>query len=299
MLQVKSLNTDVLIIGGGASGCFCGIKLSDMTDLQILVVDKAHIRRSGCLSAGVNALNAYIGKGESPESFLEYVREDSESIIRDDLVYSVAKKLNKVTKQVEMMGLAIKKNSNGEYEMRSKRSVKINGENIKPLLAKELVTRKNVSVINKLIIVDYLTVGSRVIGAYGYSLEDEAVYFINSKVTVCATGGASGLYKPNNPGHSKHKMWYSPFNTGAGYAMGIRAGAEMTTFEMRFVALRCKDTIAPTGTIAQGVEAVQVNRKNEAYLKGRNRNSTADRLHKTMIEETKGLGSDSIKDGLI
>ena len=27
--------------------------------------------------------------------------------------------------------------------------------------------------------------------------------------------------------------------------MGIRAGAEMTTFEMRFIALRCKDTIAP------------------------------------------------------
>ena len=35
--------------------------------------------------------------------------------------------------------------------------------------------------------------------------------------------------------------------------MGILAGAEMTTFEMRFIALRCKDTIAPVGTIAQGV----------------------------------------------
>ncbi len=69
----------------------------------------------------------------------------------------------------------------------------------------------------------------------------------------CATGGAAGLYKPNNPGFSRHKMWYPPFNTGAGYAMGIDAGAEMTTFEMRFIALRCKDTIAPTGTIAQGV----------------------------------------------
>ena len=54
-------------------------------------------------------------------------------------------------------------------------------------------------------------------------------------------------------------MWYPPFNTGAGYAMGIRSGAEMTTFEMRFIALRCKDTIAPTGTIAQGSRAKQVN----------------------------------------
>jgi hypothetical protein len=47
--------------------------------------------------------------------------------------------------------------------------------------------------------------------------------------------------------------------------MGINAGAEMTTFEMRFIALRCKDTIAPTGTIAQGVGAKQVNSLGEVY----------------------------------
>ena len=39
----------------------------------------------------------------------------------------------------------------------------------------------------------------------------------------------------------------------------------MTTFEMRFIALRCKDTIAPTGTIAQGVGAKQVNADGEVY----------------------------------
>ena len=47
--------------------------------------------------------------------------------------------------------------------------------------------------------------------------------------------------------------------------MGIRAGAEMTTFEMRFIALRCKDTIAPTGTLAQGVGAKQINSLGEVY----------------------------------
>ena len=78
------------------------------------------------------------------------------------------------------------------------------------------------------------------------------------KKVLIATGGAAGLYRPNNPGFSRHKMWYPPFNTGAGYAMGMEAGAEMTTFEMRFIALRCKDTIAPTGTIAQGVGAKPV-----------------------------------------
>lgn len=294
-MEVKSINTDVLIIGGGASGCFCGIKLSELTNSQILVVDKGHIKRSGCLAAGVNALNAYIGKNESPESFLEYVKKDSASIIRDDLVYSVAKKLNAVTEQVEKMGLVIKKENNGEYEMRSKRSVKINGENIKPLLANELTKQKNVRIINKLIIVDYLISDGKVIGAYGFTLDDETIYSINSKITVCATGGASGLYKPNNPGYSKHKMWYSPFNTGAGYAMGIRAGAEMTTFEMRFIALRCKDTIAPTGTIAQGIDAIQINKINQAYMNGKKRQTTSDRLHETVKEYENGQGPCSLK----
>jgi adenylylsulfate reductase subunit A len=62
-------------------------------------------------------------------------------------------------------------------------------------------------------------------------------------------------------------MWYSPFNTGAGYAIGIRAGAEMTSFEHRFIALRTKDTIAPTGTLALGFGAPQVNSKGEEFMK--------------------------------
>ena len=47
--------------------------------------------------------------------------------------------------------------------------------------------------------------------------------------------------------------------------MEFLAGAEMTSFEMRFIALRCKDTIAPTGTIAQGVGAKQINAAGEIY----------------------------------
>ncbi|MGN0631376.1 MAG: adenylyl-sulfate reductase subunit alpha, partial [Ruminococcus sp.] len=99
----------------------------------------------------------------------------------------------------------------------------------------------------------------------------------------------AGLYKPNNPGFSRHKMWYPPFNTGAGYAMGIRAGAEMTTFEMRFIALRCKDTIAPTGTLAQGVGAKQVNSLGEVY-ENKYGLTTSQRVYGTVMENIEGRG---------
>jgi adenylylsulfate reductase subunit A len=84
-------------------------------------------------------------------------------------------------------------------------------------------------------------------------------------------------------------MWYSPFNTGAGYAMGIRSGAEMTTFEMRFIALRCKDTIAPTGTIAQGVGAKQINSKGDVY-ETKYGITTSERVYGTVKENIDGRG---------
>ncbi|HWI54245.1 MAG TPA: FAD-binding protein, partial [Desulfobacteria bacterium] len=95
--DIKTIDTDVLIIGGGTAGCFSALTLAEKSDLKILVAEKANIKRSGCLAAGVNALNAYIGKGQTPESFVEYVKRDSEDIIREDLVYSIAKLLNNVT----------------------------------------------------------------------------------------------------------------------------------------------------------------------------------------------------------
>jgi adenylylsulfate reductase subunit A len=114
-------------------------------------------------------------------------------------------------------------------------------------------------------VTDYLVEDGRVIGAAGFGVFEEKAWFFRARAVLIATGGAAGLYRPNNPGFSRHKMWYPPFNTGAGYAMGIRAGAEMTTFEMRFVAQRCKDTIAPTGTIALGVGAKEVNGLGECF----------------------------------
>jgi hypothetical protein len=84
-------------------------------------------------------------------------------------------------------------------------------------------------------------------------------------------------------------MWYPPFNTGAGYAMGIKAGAEMTTFEMRFIALRCKDTIAPTGTLAQGAGAKQINSLGEVY-ETKYGLTTSERVYGTVNENIEGRG---------
>jgi adenylylsulfate reductase subunit A len=289
-MKTEIKNTDILIIGGGTAGCYSALTIAEKSpNTKIIIAEKANIKRSGCLAAGVNALNAYITKGHTPDFYVDYAVKDAHGIAREDLLLSMSENLNEVTAKMESLGLVILKDENGEYVSRGNRNLKINGENFKPLLASAVDKLPNVTVINNLNIIDYITDNGKVTGAYGNSIKDDKLYFISSKATIICTGGASGLYKPNHPDFSRHKMWYCPFNTGAGYAMGIRAGAEMTTFEMRFIALRCKDTIAPTGTLAQGVGAKQVNSLGDVY-EDKYGLTTSQRVWGTVAENRAGRG---------
>ena len=283
------IHTDVLIIGGGTAGCYAALTIREKSDAKIVIAEKANIKRSGCLAAGVNAINAYIVKGRKPQDYVDYARKDADEIVRGDLLLTMSEHLNEVTSKMEQLGLVILKDENGDYVARGNRNIKINGENIKPILADAVNQLDNVEVINHLNITDYIVEDNMIKGAFGFHMENGTAYEICAKKVLCATGGAAGLYKPNNPGFSRHKMWYPPFNTGAGYAMGIDAGAEMTTFEMRFIALRCKDTIAPTGTIAQGVGAKQVNAKGEIY-EDKYGITTSQRVYGTTQENLEGRG---------
>ena len=304
-MKIEKIKTGLLIIGGGTAGCYAAITAAGIRDVannaasnavenkgagfKILVVEKANIKRSGCLAAGVNALNAYITEGRTPKDYVDYAKKDADGIVREDLLYSISEKFNEVTAHLEKLGLVILKDKDGKYVTRGNRNIKINGENIKPILAAAVAKAPNVQVLNHVNIFDFSVHDNKIDGAFGFGIENDTFYAIEADAVIVATGGASGLYRPNNPGFSRHKMWYPPFNTGAGYAMGIRHGAEMTTFEMRFIALRCKDTIAPTGTLAQGVGAKQVNALGEVY-ETKYGISTSERVYGTVAENLEGRG---------
>jgi adenylylsulfate reductase subunit A len=288
-MKTEKISTDILIIGGGTAGCYAALTISENSDKKVLICEKAHIKRSGCLAAGVNALNAYIVEGRKPQDYVDYAKKDADGIVREDLLLTMSERLNEVTDRLEKLGLVILKDENGKYVTRGNRNLKINGENIKPILADAVEKAKNVTVLNRVNIFDYSVKDNKINGAFGFGIESGIFYTIEAKAVIVATGGAAGLYKPNNPGFSRHKMWYPPFNTGAGYAMGIRAGAEMTTFEMRFIALRCKDTIAPTGTLAQGVGAKQINSLGEVY-ETKYGLTTSERVYGTVNENQEGRG---------
>lgn len=296
MIDIEELSCDLLVIGGGAAGCIAAIEAREKApDLDVLLVEKAHIYRSGCLAAGISALNAYLTPGETAESFLRYTIRDTHGIVRDDLVLSMARELNEQAHRVEKWGLPIPRDENGNPLKRGRASIKILGERIKPILGKA-TEASGARILNRINVTALATHRGRVIGAFGFHVRTGKFYAIRAKAVLLCTGGTAGLYRPNNPGMAGHRMWYSPFNTGAGLAMGIRSGAEMTSFEFRFIPLRIKDAIAPTGEIAQWLGAKQINARGEAYLEkyyqhlGGARMTTQDRLYATLQEKLAGRG---------
>ena len=105
----KILHTDVLIIGGGTAGCYAAMTIREQSDYSIIIAEKANIKRSGCLAAGVNALNAYITKGHVPQDYVDYATKDADGIVRPDLLLTMSEGLNRVTAKMEQLGLVILK----------------------------------------------------------------------------------------------------------------------------------------------------------------------------------------------
>lgn len=162
-MKTEIVRTDVLIIGGGTSGCYAALTIAEeKKDLRVVIAEKANIIRSGCLAAGVNALNAYITEGRTPQDYVDYAKKDAAGIVREDLLYTMSEGLNRVTAKLEELGLVILKDENGKYVTRGNRNIKINGENIKPILAEAVKEQENVRVINHVNVTDYIVEDGRI-----------------------------------------------------------------------------------------------------------------------------------------
>jgi adenylylsulfate reductase subunit A len=123
-MKLLTAQADFLVIGGGTAGCAAALAYARTG--TVLVAEKANIKRSGCLAAGVNALNAYIGPGKTPEDYAEYAMRDAKGIARRDLLLSMSRGLNKAASEMEKLGLTILR-EDGKAAMRGDRNVKING----------------------------------------------------------------------------------------------------------------------------------------------------------------------------
>lgn len=300
-IPTEVIETDLLIVGGGNAGCFVAVEAKTKNpSLRVTIMEKAHISRSGATASGMDAINTYIraDKGETPESLVRWSRAQvGGGPIREDLALSNAEMLNETVDMLEEWGLPFIKDEEGHKKLRGRFDVSINGEQLKPIMA-EKAMEMGAKVFNRVVATNLLMDGDRCVGAMGFGVRDGKFYEFRAKATIVSTGGACGIYKSPVTDYSSahHQTWMSPFNVGTGYAIGIRAGAEMTAFEQRWIATRTKDFCGPVDTISIAFECLITNAKGERVMQVRYADVGGDkaprfyRLNAPMTEWLEGRG---------
>jgi len=298
-IPTEVIETDLLIIGGGNAGCFAAYEAKTQNpSLRVAIMEKAQISRSGATAAGMDAINTYIreDKGETPESLVRWGRSQvGGGPIREDLALSNAKLLNESVEMLEEWGLPIVKDDEGHYKLRGRWDISIQGEQLKPIMA-EKAMETGAQVFNRVAATNLLMDGERCVGALGMGVRDGKFYVFRAKATIVSTGGACGIYKSpvTDYAGAHHQTWMCPFNVGSGYAVGIRAGGEMTSLEQRWVAIRTKDFCGPVDTIAVGYGCLMINGKGEKIMEERYAHMGGDkaprflRLNAPMMEWLEG-----------
>ena len=255
--EVVVVETDLLILGGGMAACGAAVEAAHwakQNGLRVTLVDKAAMDRSGAVAMGLSAINQYVGLKDGANSvkdYVDYVRNDLMGVTREDLVANIARHVDSSVHLFEKWGLPIWKDENGKYVHEGRWQLMINGESYKVVVAeaaKNALLGSGVGqIFERVFIVGPLLDGDRCAGAVGFSVRENKVYIFRSKATLAAMGGAVHVFKPRSSGEGMGRAWYPPWNSGSSAYFTLKAGAEMTCQEVRFIPVRFKDAYGPVG----------------------------------------------------
>jgi len=254
--ETVEVTTDLLILGGGMAACGAAVEASywaKKNGLKVTLVDKAAMERSGAVAMGLSALNQYVGLHEGKNSikdYVDYVRMDLMGIIREDLVANIARHVDSTIHLFEKWGLPIWKDADGRYVHEGRWQLMINGESYKVVVAeaaKNALAEAGGEYFERVFITEPLMDGDRIAGAVGFSTRENKYYVFRAKAVIVAMGGAVHVFRPRSTGEGLGRAWYPPWNSGSSAYFTLRAGAEMTSQEIRFIPVRFKDAYGPVG----------------------------------------------------
>jgi len=274
--RTRFIDSDILIIGGGFGGCGAAYEARYWgRDLKIVLVEKANVERSGAVAQGLSAINCYMGMqwGENqPEDFVRYARGDLMGLVREDLVYDIARHVDSTVHMFEEWGLPILKNpETGRYLREGKWQIMIHGESYKPLVA-EAARKASNEVYNRIMVTHLLMdakTPNRIAGAVGFHVRTGDFYVFRAKAVIVGAGGGSHIYRPRAVGEGMGRTWYAPWSTASAYGLIIPTGAMMTQMENKIVLCRFKDGYGPVGAWFLLLKSHATNAAGEFYEKDR------------------------------
>ena len=243
------IDADVLIIGGGSAGAMAAIRAKEVNpDQKVVVFEKGQMKYSGCIARGMDAMNIVaIPDIATAELYVESNSIACEGIMDEPVNYKMAERSYEMMKKLESWDVCFPKDDNGDYEVlkihpKGRFCVTMKEPELKAILANKALDL-GVLVMNRTMAVRLLKDGERISGAIGMNVRTGEMLVCRAKRGILSSGGTARFGLPDN-GHL-YGVYDFPGNTGDGYCLAYRAGAELSGFEYTLVYYITKDINAP------------------------------------------------------
>ena len=231
-MEIKTITTDVLIIGSGGAGSRAAIEVDD-AGLKAIIVSKGLSFRSGCTGmaeGGYNAVFKAVDKDDSIDAHIYDTLKGGSYLNDKKLVEILVNESPKRLIDLENYGALFDRQESGEIDQRpfggqSYRRTCYQGDRTGAELLnalKEEIIRRDIECIEEVMITSLVTDGNQVIGATGLNLKDSSLIYFKAKSTILASGGAGQLYPVTSNTFQKN---------GDGFAIAYRAGANLVDME--------------------------------------------------------------------
>ena len=231
-MEIKTITTDVLIIGSGGAGSRAAIEVDD-AGLKAIIVSKGLSFRSGCTGmaeGGYNAVFKTVDKDDSIDAHIYDTLKGGSYLNDKKLVEILVNESPKRLIDLENYGALFDRQESGEIDQRpfggqSYRRTCYQGDRTGAELLnalKEEIIRRDIECIEEVMITSLVTNGNQVIGATGLNLKDSSLIYFKAKSTILASGGAGQLYPVTSNTFQKN---------GDGFAIAYRAGANLVDME--------------------------------------------------------------------
>lgn len=217
--EYKTVETDVLIVGGGGAGARAAIEASKQ-GVNITLVDKGPIGRMGLTTTGGGGFTVL----ESPpgKTFEQIFKENVEKgcyLNDQDLIEIWWKESFQGVEEFKSWGAKVG-GGGGNYF--------IGGESMMIALRNEMARHPNITVLEDTIVTKLLTHGGKVAGATAMDVATGEFILVKAKCVILATGGLGMLYWPSEAA----PLGIDPGVEGDGQVLAYHAGADIVNMEM-------------------------------------------------------------------
>lgn len=256
-METQWLQTDVLVIGGGTAGTMAGIKAKQSNpDGDVLILEKANIRRSGAIAMGMDGVNTAVIPGHStPEQYTREITIANDGILHQKAVLATGRLGYETIQELESWGVQFQKDIQGDYDVKQVHRVgkyvlpMPEGKDLKTILTRQ-VKRHKVRVTNRVMATRVLVQKGRAIGAIGFDVRSGDFVIIQAKAVILCTGACGRLGLPAS-GYL-YGTYENPTNAGDGYSMAYHAGAELSNIECFQINPLIKDYNGPACAYVAG-----------------------------------------------